>query len=152
VEGIYYQEQEGRVEPNYKRKKVILTMSQKRDIPRKVASKETGLKNKAKDLYFEKHSWSSDVAECQVCGKMMYRNEADACHIEHSKPASKENIIVAHGLNAKINCHLWASHTKKSRTDKFKASKVNAITGGTVQWTREQKEALQEYLKTPELP
>lgn len=83
--------------------------------------------------YFKHHSYDdlSGWAPCQVCGEAMSEKMCEAHH-KSQKGEELENKLVAHP-----DCHKVFVHDLNHREHRVaaKASPVNVITGGKVDWT-----------------
>lgn len=101
----------------------------------------------AVDLYFQKFGHITDegwTAPCQMSGREMRREDADACHkIRASQQGGEqsENIVAALRI-----CHQW-QHLHRQAENEMVASEVNCETGGLIQWSPAIQGNLDAHLK-----
>lgn len=135
------------------RKPIKRTALKKKVTKRRKAVK--ALTDSALDLYFslglpslipvlcvEDVDPSLSPGVCQICGWLIYRHEADPCHLFRRFHGLHEpqHLIAGHRM-----CHTWMD-AKKEREDFARESGVSCLTGGVIQWPPHMRASLDEWL------
>lgn len=119
--------------------------------------KPAAFRKRAGLIFFTHHgekredSW---IAKCQVCGRPMTKEQADAMHKQHAgmggptRVNNLENIIMGHGHRCgPYNCHSVIDRAR-ARLQILIASPINVLTGGVVDWKGEWPDIKKELSKS----